>query len=118
MSKDLTPFDMDADPKFDEENSLSVELGDLPGKLDANGSETVIKKAIGMEFWFAMTLVIVGGLIVLFGIILFILGITDRINLELTSDKFTAKIVNGSPGVLVTIVGGWIIARAKFEIKK
>ena len=75
------------------------------------------RQIISAEFITVIIGLVIGGICIIAGFILSILGVSGSVEWFLKAQSITAKLVNASPGVVLTIVGLIIVLRNRLKIK-
>lgn len=69
------------------------------------------------EFITVFAIIIGGYLLIIFGIIVLILGLSGNIDWVMESVGFSSHLVNASPGLVMIIVGAFLVSRGKMDVK-
>ncbi len=80
-------------------------------------SHDIIKQAIDREYKYAMTGLIIGALIMIGGILLGIFGVVGSSSWSAKLLGFESNVIDASPGVILFIVGLFIVFMSRLKIK-
>lgn len=86
--------------------------------IDSSVANTVFGlTALKYEYLIALFSMFGGYTLILGGIVLMILGITGSIDWIVEIDGITSKLINASPGLIMVIVGAFIVLKSRMKIK-
>lgn len=117
MSKNKL-FDTEKEDIFSDKGNLSVEMGKLAENLDTSDKKELLKFLGGKEFSVTLVKTGIGFICIVVGVVLIFLGINGAIDFNIEAKGFIAKLVNGSPGIFLVLIGFLIIILSNFTIKK
>ena len=112
------PFETKENPDFDDDKNLSVSMTPFTNRMSSEDAKKVANNAINKEFRQKTKIFWAGVITILIGVVLFILGVNDIINLNLKIGNISAELINASPGVLFVIIGFLLIFSSDVKIKK
>lgn len=69
------------------------------------------------EFITVFAIIIGGYFLIIFGIIVMILGLSGNIDWVIESVGFSSRIVNASPGLVMILVGAFLVSKGKMDVK-
>ncbi|MDR2211694.1 MAG: hypothetical protein LBO65_09575 [Spirochaetaceae bacterium] len=118
MSKEKL-FDTSTKPKFDKKNALSAAISKSIDTIsDPVIRENIIINIVNKEFIISLIKIVIGAIGFFIGICWLYKGITGQINLEISSEFISAKIINGSPGLALIIISIIFMSVTGINIKK
>lgn len=69
------------------------------------------------EFITVFAIIIGGYFLIIFGVIMTLLGLSGNIEWVMESAGFSSRLVNASPGILMIIVGAFLVSKGKMDVK-
>lgn len=69
------------------------------------------------EFITVFAIIIGGYFLIIFGVIMTLLGLSGNIEWVMESASFSSRLVNASPGILMIIVGAFLVSKGKMDVK-
>lgn len=75
------------------------------------------ERAIAVEVFVAKVGVVVGGLAVLGGIVVFVLGLSEAVQWEFTAPGISSKVQTSAAGIVIAIIGVIVIALTRPKIR-
>jgi hypothetical protein len=111
-------FDKDREDKYDSQTTLSFEMGYLVNGLPPESKTMLAEKAIRGEQVQGLTKIIGGFVCIAIGIVLIFLGANNVFNFDITIGKISAKLVNATPGIFLSLLGFFIVILSGQKIKK
>jgi hypothetical protein len=86
-------------------------------RLPPNAPEQVWREAIRGQRTFSLIGYAIGGIVIIAGIVIFVLGINESINLEIEGLGLSSKVQTSAAGVVIALIGLVVIVVSRFSIR-
>jgi hypothetical protein len=73
--------------------------------------------SIHYEFIIILLSMIAGWGMIIGGIVLMLLGLTGEVEFFIDAVDFKARILNASPGLVLTLIGAYVVLKSRMDIK-